>query len=216
MRAFFGSVGRAVGITVVGAVLTCGGCTQLEVERTLPDGSRQRYRFLEFKPAVEITPARFRIVPHGRTQQGYPIERIVPIDGGGPPIYRVVPPVGAPIYFEPDPSAAGPKPAIRWRMDAAPDADAPIAMSPESGIRLRLQADVELDEARLERSDDGQTWMTVASGRVGPVAKSAAEHGIRSLSIESEEGQWTVDADPVFPLATVRLEGQIVMVRPLG
>ncbi|MFM7808744.1 MAG: hypothetical protein ACKPEA_12610, partial [Planctomycetota bacterium] len=65
-------------LALVATALVPAGCTQLEVERTLPDGSRQSYRFVAFKPSLEVRPDAFRIAPWGQTDEGYPVDVLTP------------------------------------------------------------------------------------------------------------------------------------------
>jgi hypothetical protein len=195
------------------------GCTQLEVERQLPDGSLQRYRFVAFKPSIEIRPHEFRIVPDGYTDHGYPIDRLIPI-AGGRTLYRVTPPMGAPLFFEPEPAR---KPVDERELRQLHVRDPELWPAPQPGIksgvvaRYRVHADLFLDQARLDRSwDGGIGWQVLRAGSVSQVALEAAEHGIRDADFADATGSWAVQVDARFPLVSVWLDEALVQVQSIG
>jgi hypothetical protein len=194
------------------------GCTQLEVERQLPDGSLQRYRFVAFKPSIEIRPHEFRIVPDGYTDHGYPIDRLVPIDGGRT-LYRVTPPMGAPLFFEQAPAR---KTVDEHELLQLHLRDPELWPAPQPGMKsgamtaYRLRVEMPLNQAWLDRSWDGIDWRTVRAGSVSQVALAAAEHGIRQADFSDATGLWLVQVDSQFPLASVWLDGWLMQVEPIG
>ncbi|NBX25246.1 MAG: hypothetical protein EBQ99_04255 [Planctomycetes bacterium] len=201
-------------LTLVATALVPVGCTQLEVERTLPDGSRQSYRFVAFKPSLEVRPDSFRISPWGHTDEGYPVDVLVPRDGRGRTLYRVSPPGNQPMYFE---SVRQEKPVtLRELLDMHHDGMPEVAPRRAGLHCLRLRADLDQDVALLETSPDGQDWTAVAAGPVPSVALVAAQRGMRRIEFENGFGPWSVEADSTFPLVTVRLDDEPVAVRPIG
>jgi hypothetical protein len=201
-------------LSLLATALVPVGCTQLEVERTLPDGSRQSYRFVAFKPSLEVRPDSFRISPWGRTDEGYPVDLLVPREGRGRTLYRVSPPGADPLYFE---SARQDKPVTLRELLDMHDSRVPDLSPRSSAMRcVRLRADLDQDVALLETSMDGEVWIPVAAGPVPAVAMQAAQHGLRRIDFENSHGPWSVAADSTFPLVTVWLDDQPVAVRPIG
>lgn len=203
-------------LVLVAVALAPVGCTQLEVERTLPDGSRQAYRFVAFKPSLEVRPDAFRIMPYGRTDDGYPVEVMMPRDGRGRTLYRVTPPAADPIYFE---AVRREKPVtLRELLEMHDPAMPEVQVAPRAGGMhcLRLRADLDRDLAVLETSPDGLAWTAVLAGPVPAVALGAVERGMRRIEFENGHGPWIVEADSTFPIVTVRLDDEPVAVRPIG
>lgn len=215
-----GQARRAGGVVarlaLVAVALMPVGCTQLEVERMLPDGSRQRYRYVAFKPSIELRPDAFRIMPWGTTDEGYPVDLLVPKDGQGRTLYRVSPPGSDPMYFE-GVRREKPRP-LHELLEFRRPIDSEGSQSPRSAsVRcLRLRADLETDTALLETSADGVTWQPLMAGPVPVVALGAAERGMRRIEFENAFGPWQVSADSRFPLVTVRFDDEPVAVRPIG
>jgi hypothetical protein len=214
MRHVQGPVSVVARLALVATALVPVGCTQLEVERTMPDGSRQSYRFVAFKPTLEVRPDSFRIAPWGRTDEGYPVDMLVPRDGRGRTLYRVSPPGSEPMYFE---SVRHEKPTTLRELLEMHDDRMPVEVPRSTSMHcLRLRADLDRDVALLETSPDGQAWTAVSAGPVPAVALVAAQCGMRRIEFENGYGPWSVDADSTFPLVTVRLDDEPVAVRPIG
>jgi hypothetical protein len=205
-------------VVVVALSAMVAGCTQLEVERQLPDGSMQRYRFVAFKPSIEIRPHEFRIVPEGYTDHGYPIDRLTPITGGRT-LYRVTPPMGAPLFFE---SAPARKPVDERELLQLHLREPQPWPAPQPGSKsgpmttYRLRVDMPLNQAWLDRSWNGIDWHAVRVGSVSQVALAAAERGFRRADFADATGLWLVQADSRFPLASVWLEDSLMQVEPIG
>lgn len=204
------------GLVLVAVTLAPVGCTQFEVERTLPDGSRQAYRFVAFKPSLEVRPDAFRIMPYGHTDDGYPVEVMMPRNGRGRTLYRVTPPAAEPIHFE---AVHREKPVtLRELLEMHDPAMPEERVTPRSGGMhcLRLRADLDRNVAVLESSLDGLGWTAVVAGPVPMVALRAVELGMRRIEFENGYGPWIVEADSTYPIVTVRLDDEPVAVRPIG
>jgi len=206
----------AARLALMAVAIAPAACTQFEVERTLPDGSRQSYRYVAFKPSLEVRPDGFRIMPWGQTDDGYPVELMVPRDGRGRTLYRVSPPGSDPLYFEA--VRRDKSPTVRELLEMHDTGMPEVSPAIRSTERqcLRLRADLDQDLALLESSIDGCTWTPVLAGPIPSVALGAVERGMRSVEFENSHGPWRIAADSTFPLVTVRLEEQPVAVRPIG
>jgi len=199
-------------VTACSAALT--GCTHQEYERQLPDGTRERYRYLHLEPRLEMWPGGFRIEPAGTTDHGWPVDRLVPLRGGRP-VYRVIPPGRPPVYFEPVPAD---KPiGVGVVRDQLPDLHHAVSEAKSAPlVTLRVRVDLSSGSAWLDRSRDGVVWEPLRQGSIGQVAHAAAELGLDHAIFHDITGRWEVHSDSTFPLVGVWLDDALMQVEPIG
>jgi hypothetical protein len=150
----------------------------------------------------------------GATEDGFPVEEIVRRDGKGTRYYRVTPPVGEPLFFREVPRTRRDMPVTR-PVNTTDEAPTPIFPESAPCTEVRVTAQLDPEHALLEgRSGEGP-WLALAQGGFESVALRAAAQGMLPLSFENEFGTWSLSVDRRFPLAVVRLEGQVVQVRGL-
>lgn len=198
----------------IGALLALGACTAQEFTVRNPDGSERTFRHVEFHPHLVVRPDQFEVRSAGSTEDGFPVEEIVRRDGKGTRYYRVTPPVGEPLFFREIPRARPGSPVAR---PTTITDEVPQPIFPESAPfdELRVTAQMQPEHALLEgRVTDGP-WRAIATGSFEQVARAAASRGMTPFDFENEFGSWRVSVDRRFPMAVVRLHGDVVEVRGL-
>lgn len=198
----------------LGALLAGGACTSQEFTVTDPGGRVQHYRRIEFRPHLDLQLNKFEVRPAGSTQDGFPIREYRRRDGRGGRFFEVTPPVGEPLFFEESPKTPVGAPSSRPGV-VTDEAPRPIF---EEAIRfdeLRVRAELVPEFAVLEGRVEHGPWVTVSSGPLERVTLDAAARGHLPLEFDNDLGHWSIRADARFPMAVVRLHGEVVQVRGL-
>jgi len=198
----------------VGALLALGACTAQEFTVRNPDGSERTFRHVELHPHLVVRPDQFEVRSAGSTEDGFPVEEIVRRDGKGTRYYRVMPPVGEPLFFREVPRVKPGGPGTRPIRSVD---EVPQPIFPESAPcdEIRVTAQMQPEHATLEgRLVDGP-WCTIASGSFEQVARAAASRGMTPVEFQNEFGTWKISIDRRFPMSVVRLHDEIVEVRGL-
>ena len=198
----------------IGVLLALGACTAQEFTVRNPDGSERTFRHVELHPHLVVRPDQFEVRSAGATEDGFPVEEIVRRDGKGTRYYRVTPPIGEPIFFREIPRAKPGRPAAR-PISVADEVPEPIFPESAPCHEIRVTAQMQPEQALLEgRTVDGP-WLALASGTFEQVARAAAARGMTPIEFHNELGPWRLSVDRRFPMAVVRLHGEIVEVRGL-
>jgi|GEM_PF-1718239 len=204
-------LGVVIAVSVVAAVMA--GCSSLEYERTNPDGSKERLGIRQLDPNLEVKPGQFKITPHGHTDEGWPIEQMVPNSGKGPIIYKVVPPGYLPIYFQPNQSSTPTAKPTTTQTET--NREASVVKSVPRFDTYHALCNLDADYGMLEiRTGDGP-WVLLAQGSIDSVLRVGIANGIHPMEFENEFGAWKVTVDKKYPLVCTRFNGVIVNVRGL-
>lgn len=195
-----------------GVMAAAVACTSQEFTVEQPDGTVQTYRQIQVHPHLVVRPDQFEVRPAGVTDDGFPVEVIVRRDGKGEQLYRVMPPVGEPLFFRRMPAGKS-GPGIR------PPTETEVSPQPTSEVvaydAFRARVDLSIDSAELEGRRGSGPWVPVARGDIAAVTRVAAGRGVLPLEIENELGVWRITADRRFPMVTVRHDGEVLQVRGL-
>lgn len=189
-------------------------CTSQEVEVRQPDGTVQTYRNIAFHPHFDMRPDQITVRDAGRTDDGFPVVQIQRKDGKGGIVFKVTPPDGEPLYFEPTPVQK----SIGTGNVPSRTTDTPVKpVRRAAGFQaLRVEADLLLDRAALlgRLVADGP-WQPIAQGSLARVATAAAAEGLLPLDLDNAFGHWRITADRRFPMVTVRKDGGVAQVRAM-
>jgi hypothetical protein len=198
----------------IGVLLALGACTAQEFTVRNPDGSERTFRHVELHPHLVVRPDQFEVRSAGSTEDGFPVDEIVRRDGKGTRYYRVTPPIGEPLFFREIPR---PKPGRPVARPISVVDEVPQPIFPESAPcdEIRVTAQMQPEHALLEGRVVGGPWLPIASGTFEQVARSAASRGMTPIEFQNELGPWRLSVDRRFPMAVVRLHGEIVEVRGL-
>lgn len=196
------------------ALLALGACTAQEFTVRNPDGSERTFRHVELHPHLVVRPDQFEVRSAGATEDGFPVEEIVRRDGKGTRYYRVTPPVGEPLFFRELPRARRDLPVSR-PITVTDEAPSPIFPESSPWTEIRVTAELEPECARIEGRAGEGPWLPLSQGSFESVALFAAAQGMLPLQFENEFGAWLLSVDRRFPIAVLRLHGQVVRVRGL-
>ncbi|MBM4006363.1 MAG: hypothetical protein FJ292_02185 [Planctomycetes bacterium] len=78
-----------------------------------------------------------------------------------------------------------------------------------------MTAQMQHEHALLEGRAIGGPWLPIANGTFEQVARAAASRGMTPIEFHNELGLWKLSVDRRFPMAVVRLHGEVVEVRGL-